>query len=94
MLNSDFQATLRRLKPEKRQAQLKPRAESDLDFIETTGNKPGKLLYDTVFYSSYSAEPAVVRVGKKPKPWPANPKKKQPKTATTTTTTATTTTTP
>jgi len=55
----------------------------------------GKLLYDTVFYSSYSAEPAVVRVGKKPKPGPANPKKKQPRTATTTTTTtATTTTTP
>lgn len=49
-MNSDFQATLRRLKPEKRQAQLKPRAESDLDFIETTSNKSGKLLYDTTVY--------------------------------------------
>ncbi|MFY9580584.1 MAG: VanW family protein [Gaiellaceae bacterium] len=55
----------------------------------------GKLLYDTVFYSSYRAEPATVRVGKKPKPTPATtPKKKQPKTATTTTTTTTTPTTP
>jgi vancomycin resistance protein YoaR len=47
----------------------------------------GKLLYDTVFYSSYRAEPATVRVGEKPK----TKKKKQPK-PTTTTTTATTTT--
>jgi predicted nucleic acid-binding protein len=49
-LNSDFQATLRRLKPEKRRAQLKPRAESDLDFLETTSTKPRKLLYDTTVY--------------------------------------------
>jgi vancomycin resistance protein YoaR len=55
----------------------------------------GKLLYDTVFYSSYRAEAATVRVGEKatPKPKPA-PKKKQPRTATTTTTTTTTATTP
>jgi vancomycin resistance protein YoaR len=55
----------------------------------------GKLLFDTVFYSSYRAEPAVVRVGEAP---PAKPKKKKPpKTSTTTTATttgATTTTTP
>ena len=49
-MNSDFQATLRRLKPEKRRAQLKPRAESDLDFIETASKKPRKLLYDTTVY--------------------------------------------
>jgi predicted nucleic acid-binding protein len=49
-LNSDFRATVRRLKPEKRHAQLKPRDESDLDFIETTSKKPGKLLYDTTVY--------------------------------------------
>jgi predicted nucleic acid-binding protein len=49
-LNSEFQATLRRLKPEKHRAQLKVRAESDLDFIETTNNKPRKLLYDTTVY--------------------------------------------
>ncbi|HYL15140.1 MAG TPA: PIN domain-containing protein [Terriglobales bacterium] len=49
-MTSEFQATLRRLKPEKRRAQLKPRGESDLDFIETTRNKPRKLLYDTTVY--------------------------------------------
>lgn len=49
-MNSEFQATLRRLKPEKRRAQLKPRAESDLDFLETTSKKPRKLLYDTTVY--------------------------------------------
>lgn len=49
-LNPDFRATLRRLKPEKRRAQLNPRDESDLDFIETTSKKPGKLLYDTTVY--------------------------------------------
>jgi len=49
-LNSDFRATLRRLNPEKRRGQLKPRGESDLDFIETTSKKPRKLLYDTTVY--------------------------------------------
>jgi predicted nucleic acid-binding protein len=49
-LNSELQATLRRLKPEKRRTQLKPRAESDLEFMETTSNKPRKLLYDTTVY--------------------------------------------
>jgi predicted nucleic acid-binding protein len=49
-LNSDFRTTLRRLKPEKRRVQLKPRAESDLDFLETTSKKPRKLLYDTTVY--------------------------------------------
>jgi predicted nucleic acid-binding protein len=49
-LNSEFQITLRRLKPEKRRTQLKARAESDLSFIETTSNKPRKLLYDTTVY--------------------------------------------
>lgn len=49
-MNSEFQTTLRRLKPEKRRTQLKARAESDLAFIETTSNKAGKLLYDTTVY--------------------------------------------
>ena len=48
-MNPDFQGTLRRLKPEKRRAQLKPRAESELEFIETS-HKPRKLLYDTTVY--------------------------------------------
>jgi vancomycin resistance protein YoaR len=43
----------------------------------------GKLLHDTVFYSSYVGEPRVIRVGTKPRP----------ETTTTTTTTSTTTTT-
>jgi vancomycin resistance protein YoaR len=51
----------------------------------------GKLLSDTVFYSSYRAQPAVVLVGTKAAP----KKKKKPKPLTTTTaTTPTTTTTP
>jgi predicted nucleic acid-binding protein len=49
-LNSDIRATLRRLKPEKRRTQLKPRDEAALDFIATTSKKPGKLLYDTTVY--------------------------------------------
>jgi len=49
-LNSEFRTTLRRLKPEKRRTQLKARAESDLAFIETTSNRPRKLLYDTTVY--------------------------------------------
>jgi hypothetical protein len=51
----------------------------------------GKLLYDTVFYSSYRAEPRIVRVGEKPKPAKPKKKSKEPKTATTNTTTTTTT---
>ena len=49
-MNSEFRTILRRLKPEKRRTQLKARAESDLSFIETTSNKPRKLLYDTTVY--------------------------------------------
>jgi vancomycin resistance protein YoaR len=54
----------------------------------------GELLSNTVFYSSYRAEPEIVEVG--PKPPPAKPKPKtkpQPKQPTTSTTTTTTTTT-
>lgn len=49
-MSSEFQATLRRLKPEKRRTQLKPRPESKLAFIDADGGKPGKLLYDTTVY--------------------------------------------
>jgi len=65
--------------------------------VEETGSPPrrtsvhrmvysasGKLLYDTVFYSSYVGEPTVIQVGTKPRP---------ETTTTTTTTTSTTTTT-
>jgi len=49
-LGSDFQGVLRRLKPEKHQTQLKPRHQSELEFIGTTHNRPAKLLYDTTVY--------------------------------------------
>jgi predicted nucleic acid-binding protein len=49
-LSSDFQVTLRRLKPDKHRAQLKPRAESELEFLGTTSHRPAKLLYDTTVY--------------------------------------------
>jgi predicted nucleic acid-binding protein len=49
-LNSEFQATLRRLKPDKHRVQIKVRTESELEFIETTGKRPAKLLYDTTVY--------------------------------------------
>jgi hypothetical protein len=39
----------------------------------------GKLLYDHTWYSSYRAEPRVIRVGTKSKPKPAPPKKKKKK---------------
>jgi vancomycin resistance protein YoaR len=56
----------------------------------------GKLLYDATFYSSYRAEPTVVKVGThpRPQPTPTEPKKPKPKPPTTTTTTTTTATTP
>ena len=61
----------------------------------------GKLLYDTVFSSSYRAEPELVRVGPAPTPKPAKPNRKskpkpksKPPTTTATTTTAPTTTQP
>ena len=59
----------------------------------------GKLLYDTVFYSSYRAEAKIVAVGTKPNPAATTkqkPKKKKQGTTTTTspTTTTSTTTTP
>ena len=49
-LSSDFQGTLRRLKPDKHRAQLKPRSESDMEFMGTTRQRPAKLLYDTTVY--------------------------------------------
>jgi predicted nucleic acid-binding protein len=49
-LSSEFQGTLRRLKPDKHRAQLRPRAESELKFIGTTSQRPAKLLYDTTVY--------------------------------------------
>ncbi len=49
-MSSELQGTLRRLKPDKHRTQLRPRAESELEFIETTSHRPAKLLYDTTVY--------------------------------------------
>jgi predicted nucleic acid-binding protein len=49
-LSSDFQGTLRRLKPDGHRVQLKPRAESELECLGTTSHRLGKLLYDTTVY--------------------------------------------
>ena len=49
-MSFEFQATLRRLKPEKHRHALKPRAESELDFFGRGKHRPGKLLYDTTVY--------------------------------------------
>src|SRR5215467_9965025 len=49
-LSSEFQASLRRIKPEKRNKPLERRPDSTLEFIETTASTPGKLLYDTTVY--------------------------------------------
>jgi predicted nucleic acid-binding protein len=49
-LNSEFQGALRRLKSEKHRTPLKPRPESELDFIESTDSWTAKLLYDTTIY--------------------------------------------
>ena len=49
-MSSELEATLRKLKPEKRRTPLKPRQEADLEFVDTTSKKPRKLLYDTTVY--------------------------------------------
>jgi predicted nucleic acid-binding protein len=49
-LSSEFQATLRRLKPDKHRQAFKPRAESELDFLGRGKYRLGKLLYDTTVY--------------------------------------------
>jgi predicted nucleic acid-binding protein len=49
-LSSEFQLILRRLKPEKHQTPLRPRPESELAFVESSGSRPAKLLYDTTVY--------------------------------------------
>ena len=49
-MSSDFEASLRRLKPDKHGKPLKRRPDSELEFIETSTVKPAKLLYDTTVY--------------------------------------------
>jgi len=49
-LSSEFEASLRRIKPEKRNKPLQRRPDSTLDFIEATAVRPLRLLYDTTVY--------------------------------------------
>jgi len=49
-LSSEFEASLRRIKPEKRNKPLQRRPDSALEFIETSAVTVPKLLYDTTVY--------------------------------------------
>jgi predicted nucleic acid-binding protein len=49
-LSSEFEASLRRNRPEKRNKPLQRRPDSALEFIDTTAARPAKLLYDTTVY--------------------------------------------
>jgi predicted nucleic acid-binding protein len=49
-VSSDFERTLRRLKPGKRREQLKRRHETELPFVGVSAEKPRSLLYDTTVY--------------------------------------------
>jgi predicted nucleic acid-binding protein len=49
-LSSDLWRSIRRYKPERRTWPLQRRADSELDFFETTKLRPAKLLYDTTVY--------------------------------------------
>ncbi|MGI8784148.1 MAG: type II toxin-antitoxin system VapC family toxin [Acidobacteriota bacterium] len=49
-MSSDFERTLRRLKPDKQRQQLKPRKESELAFLGVSAGQPRSLLYDTTVY--------------------------------------------
>jgi predicted nucleic acid-binding protein len=50
IVTSEFQGIVGRFKPEKDRARLRPRAESELEFLGTTSHLPTKLLYDTTVY--------------------------------------------
>ena len=49
-LSSDFDRTLRKLKPDKHRVQLKPRAKSELAFLDLNLERPQSLIYDTTVY--------------------------------------------
>lgn len=49
-MSSDFERTLRRLKPDKQRKKLEPREESEFDFLGVSSDKPRSLLYDTTVY--------------------------------------------
>ncbi|MFL6435973.1 MAG: type II toxin-antitoxin system VapC family toxin [Terriglobales bacterium] len=49
-MSSEFEKSLRRLKPEKRGHQLRLRAEAELIFFDLHGARPRSLVYDTTVY--------------------------------------------
>jgi predicted nucleic acid-binding protein len=49
-LSSDFEKTLRRLKPDKQRQPLKPRADEELTFLNLKSDRPRSVLYDTTVY--------------------------------------------
>ena len=49
-MSSDLDRSLRRLRTEKKQERLRPRKESDLPFLDSLGQRPKSLLYDTTVY--------------------------------------------
>jgi predicted nucleic acid-binding protein len=49
-LSSDFEKTLRRLKPEKQRQPLKPRSDAELTFVDVKSDRPRSFLYDTTVY--------------------------------------------
>ncbi len=49
-MSSDFERTLRRLKPDKQRRQLKPRKEPALSFLGASSERPRSFLYDTTVY--------------------------------------------
>jgi predicted nucleic acid-binding protein len=49
-LNSDFERTLRRLRPDKHRQELRPRQQSELAFLGTRSDISQTLLYDTTVY--------------------------------------------
>jgi len=49
-LSSEFERTLRRLKPDKQRRRLNPRPESELAFLGDPSERPRSLLYDTTVY--------------------------------------------
>lgn len=49
-MSSDFEKSLRRLKPEKHRHQFRPRGEAELIFFGLRGDRPRSVMYDTTVY--------------------------------------------
>lgn len=49
-MSSDFEKTLRRLKPYKQRQPLNPRGDAELTFVDLESDRPPSVLYDTTVY--------------------------------------------